>query len=186
MRDEKITPVIRKFEQSLDITKKSRKQIRQVLAFLLIVAGLLYYICRHSIHAVNLQPGDYFQEDLTQIQANSKDFFVEFKLSREKIQKEQIDLVTKVINDKDASPQVRDEAHLQYLAIIDALGKELKIEGILQAKGLESLALLSGDSCTVVVNAINLDETAVAQIGDAVRRITRIGLQNITVVPTQK
>jgi len=68
----------------------------------------------------------------------------------------------------------------------DAMGKELKIEGILGAKGLEALVFLSGDSCTVVVKTTTLSERDVAQIGDAVRRIARISLQNITVVPTPR
>jgi len=51
---------------------------------------------------------------------------------------------------------------------------------------LEALVFLSGDSCTVVVKTTTLSERDVAQIGDAVRRIARISLQNITVVPTPR
>ena len=90
------------------------------------------------------------------------------------------------MEDKTASPEVRDEAHLRYLTLVDALGKELRIEGILKAKGLDSLVFLSGDSCTVVVRTTALSEKEVAQIGDAVKRIAKVSLQNITVIPTPK
>ncbi|HHY12908.1 MAG TPA: SpoIIIAH-like family protein [Firmicutes bacterium] len=182
----KTNSVMRRFERSLEITKSAKKQIWQALAFLLIVAGLLYYICTRTVDVVGLRPGRFSSEDPVGSHEGTEDFFAEFRLSREKIQKEQMDLVKKVMDDKNASPQVRDEAYLQYLAIVDAMGKELKIEGILGAKGLEALVFLSGDSCTVVVKTTTLSERDVAQIGDAVRRIARISLQNITVVPTPR
>ena len=97
-----------------------------------------------------------------------------------------MDLVKKVMEDKNASPEVRDEAHLRYLDLVDAIGKELRIEGRLKAKGMDSLVFLSGDSCTVVIKTTALSEKDVAQIGDAVRRIARVSLQNITVIPTPK
>ena len=101
------------------------------------------------------------------------------------MQKEQVDLVRKVIEDKNISPQIRDEAHLQYLSIIDAMGKELQIEGILKAKGL-IVWYFGRNSGTVVVKLSHLDKNTVAQIGDTVRHIARISLENITVIPAHK
>ncbi len=181
----KPNPIMRRFERSLDLTKNAKKQIWQVLLFLLVVASLLYYIYTRTIDVVRLsKPPLLSGEQTVQPDGDTDNFFMEFRLTREKIQKEQMDLVKKVMEDKNTSPQVRDEAHLQYLSIVDAMGKELKIEGVLKAKGWEALVFLSGDSCTVVVKATRLDEKDVAQIGDTVRRIARIKVQNITVVPT--
>lgn len=173
---------MRRFHESLEITKSAKKQIWQVLVFLLIVAGLLYYVSTKAIDVVGLGTGEAPAGALV----DTEDFFAEFRLAREKVQKEQMDLVKKVMEDKNASPEVRDEAHLRYLDLVDAIGKELRIEGILKAKGMDSLVFLSGDSCTVVIKTTALSEKDVAQIGDAVRRIARVSLRNITVIPTPK
>jgi len=173
---------MRRFHESLEITKGAKKQIWQVLVFLLIVASLLYYVSTRATDMLGLGPDEVPAGAL----ADTQDFFAEFRLTREKVQKEQMDLVKKVTEDKNASPEVRDEANMRYLALVDAMGKELRIEGILKAKGLDSLVFLSGDSCTVVVKTTALSEKEVAQIGDAVRRIAKVGLQNITVIPTPK
>ncbi len=115
--------------------------------------------------------------------ATGEDFLIEFKLDRERTQKEQVDMLKKVMDDKEASKEIRDSANQQYLSIVDAMGKELKIEGLLKARGYESVAFLSPDACTVVVRSSSLDEKAVAQIGDTVRKVTRLGLEKITVIP---
>ncbi len=174
-----------KFENSKDITGKAKRQIWQVLTFLLVVASLLYYICTRALDIVDFGAGKIPASKIAGVPAETDDFFTEFRLSREKIQKEQMDLVKKVMDDKNASAKVRDEAHLQYLSIVDAMGKELKIEGILKAKGLDALAFLSGDYCTVVIKGLVLNEKDVAQVGDAVKKISRISMQNITIIPTE-
>lgn len=112
-----------------------------------------------------------------------EDFLIEFKLDREKTEKEQVDMLKVVMDDKDAGKEVRDAARAQYLLIVDALGKELKIEGLLQARGFESVAFVSSDACTVVVRSQSLDEKVVAQVGDTVRKVTRLSLEKITVIP---
>lgn len=173
---------MRQFYESLEVTKSAKQQIWQILVFLLMVAGLLYYVSTKAVDVVKLGEGN-----LTAVGGSQTgDFFAEFRLAREKVQKEQMDLVKKVMEDKNASPEVRDEAHMRYLALVDAMGKELRIEGILKAKGLDSLVFLSEDSCTVVVRTTALTEKDVAQIGDTVRRIAKINTQNITVIPTPR
>jgi hypothetical protein len=112
-----------------------------------------------------------------------RDFLIEFKLDREKTEKQQIDMLKSVIDDKEAGKEVRDAARAQYLMIVDTMGKELKIEGLLAARGFESVVFLSQDACTVVVRAPALDEKAVAQVGDTVRRITKLSLEKVTVIP---
>lgn len=174
-----------RFEHSKDITRKAKKQIWQVFTFLLVVASILYYICTRTLDIVDFGAGKIPASKIAQQSGETGDFFTEFRLSREKIQKEQMDLVKKVMDDKSASAKVRDEAHLQYLAIVDAMGKELKIEGILKAKGWDTLVFLSGDYCTVVIKSSGLNEKDVAQIGDAVKKISRTSMQNITIIPTE-
>jgi len=169
------------FRKSEEKTRRAKAQVYGALLFLVLVGVLLYYVT--SQRPLITTVSRWASEDSSQ-GSGKEDFFTEFKVTREKVQKEQMDLVKKVIDDPKTSPKVREEAQLHYLAIIDAMGKEAKIEGILKSKGWDSLAFLSGDSCTVVVKAASLGEKEVAQIGDVVKRTAKIPLQNINVIPS--
>jgi hypothetical protein len=164
------------------------KQLGKLAVFVLLLGALVYYVTTHWVdYAAMMNLNE--TETTASVGVNTQrgdDFFVEFRLEREKMQREQIDLIKKVIDDDKADKPIREAAYKQYLGLVDVMGKELKIEGILQAKGFESLVFLSGDACTVVVNDKMLDENDVSQIGDVVKRVTKIRLENVTVVPTER
>jgi stage III sporulation protein AH len=166
------------------LTGRSRRSWRLLLFVLVVGVLLCFAISRWHDFALTLSGKPPSVPVVTSgTAAAGEDFFIEFRLDREKTQKEQIDMVKAIIDDNQASKEVRDEAYREYLAIVDGMGKELKIEGILKAKGFDGIVFLTPDACTVVVRASSLDEKQVAQIGEAVRRITRLGLEKITVIP---
>lgn len=162
--------------------RKAKFQVYGALAFLFFIGILLYFVSVWRPSGILGFSNKEVPVSSTSVQTG--DFFSDFRISREKVVQEQMDLIKKVIDDPKASDKAREEAHLQYLAIVDAMGKELKIEGILKSKGWDSLAFISGDSCTVVVRATTLGEKEVAQIGDVVKRIAQIPLANINVIPS--
>jgi stage III sporulation protein AH len=152
----------------------------KVVFYLVLLGLLLYYVgTKWSDFALSFSKGGSVPASAEA--DGGSDFFVEFRLDREKTHKEQVDMVRAVMNDSRASKEARDAAHAQYLFLVDTMGKELKIEGLLKAKGYDSLAFLSPDACTVAVRATSLGERDVAQIGEAVRKVTRLGLEKITV-----
>ena len=162
----------------------SRGRLLKLALFAIIVGILAFYA---TVHWPEISAVFSLQDPVpTAVPLSQEDFFIEFRLDREKTEKEQLDLVKQVMDDKTASKEARDMAHAQYLQIVDAMGKELKIEGILKAKNMDSLVFLSGDSCTVVVRRKSLDSKDVAAIGDTVRRIAKIKPENITVIPTDR
>lgn len=150
-----------------------------VLYFLLLVALVYYVVSKWSQFALFSSEDD--AVPATSAVGGGTDFFVELKLDREKTQKEQIDMLKAVIDDPKAPKEAKDAAYAQYLFLVDAMGKELKIEGLLKAKGWDSLVFLSPDACTVAVRTKSLTERDVAQIGEAVRKVTRLSLDKITV-----
>ncbi len=168
-------------EQALE-NQKPPLSIWKIAAFFLVVAGLVFYAKRHwpTIAPVMLV-GDGAEAGYNLSQ--SEDYFIEFRLDREKTETEQIDMLRKVIDDPKASKETRDAAYTQYLSVADIMGKQAKIEGVLKAKGLDSLVFLSPDSCTVVVKAKELEQKEVTQIGDTVKKIGKTKLENITIIP---
>ncbi len=158
----------------------------RLIVFLVIVSVLLFYaISRWDDFALLLSGRNAALPAATGAGSDTagEDPLIEFKLDREKIEKEQIDMLKAVIDDKDAGKEIRDAARAQYLGIVDAMGKESKIEGLLTARGYESVVFVSPDACTVVVRSKALDEKTVALIGDTARKVTKLSLEKITVIP---
>ena len=50
--------VMRRFQESLEVTRSAKKQIWQVLGFLLIVTGLAYSLSTRALDVVRLGNGD--------------------------------------------------------------------------------------------------------------------------------
>jgi len=157
----------------------------KTLLFVVIVGALLCYVISRWDDFALVLGGRVatVPASATPSEDAGRDFLIEFKLDREKTEKQQIDMLKSVIDDKEAGKEVRDAARAQYLMIVDAMGKQQKIEGLLAARGFESVVFLSQDACTVVVRGPALDEKAVAQVGDTVRRITKLSLEKVTVIP---
>jgi len=172
------------FVHNTPVAAKSGRLWRTLFFLLMVAALACYVISRWEDFALILSGGTAAVPATRSAAGEEKeDFLVEFKVDREKMQKEQVDMLQKVIDDKTASKEIRDAAYQQYLFIVDAMGKELKIERLLKAKGYESVAFLSPDACTVIVRASSLDEKQVSMIGDTARKVTRLPLEKINVIP---
>ncbi len=169
-------------EERVSDTPKPYSSLWRIAVFFLIVIALAYYAKSHwPAMAPVMAIGD--GDDVNRVLAQSEDFFVDFRLDREKTETEQVDMLKQVIDDPNASKDTKEAAYAQYLSIVDIMGKQVKIEGILKAKGWDSLVFLSADSCTVVVKTKELDQKEVTQIGDAVKKISKTKLENITIIP---
>lgn len=172
--------------------KPKRQPVSKVLLraglFLLIVGSVFIYVKNHwqdfafhvfrqddSLAAVNTQGLD-----------SGDDFLIELRLDKEKTQKSQLDYLKEIIEDKEASREVRDAAYHQYLVIVDSMGKEKKIEEILSAKGFESVTVISQDACTVIIRKTVLDQKDVSQVGDVVRRVAGVRPENLSIIPTDR
>lgn len=168
--------------------RPNASSIWKVVVFIVLITALALYAKSHwpSATSVFSLKGADKAINGANLAEQEQDFFIEFRLDREKTEKEQIDLVKQVMDDETASKEARDAATAQYLSMVDLMGKELRIEGILKAKGWDSLVFLSPDACTVVVKAPGLETKEATQIGDVVRRISRVKLENVTIIPVGK
>ncbi|HHY34177.1 MAG TPA: SpoIIIAH-like family protein [Firmicutes bacterium] len=161
----------------------SEAEIWKVLGFLVLLAVALYVAIYHRparlpVSRVVTSP------DVTEVGKNlsSPGYFAEFKMEREKLYQKQISMIQEMLARSDLEPGVKQSYHAKYLALVDSMGKELDIEGILKTKGWDALAFVTSDSCTVAVWAGNLSSDEVVVIADVVQRITGLGLDKIAVV----
>ncbi len=110
------------------------------------------------------------------------DFFVDFRLERERVRSQQIEYLREVMENQKVDEQTRQQAALRWLAITDNMGKEVDAENLIRAKGFaDALVILKDNSATVIVRARELTPIEVARIADIVIRGCGIPAENITV-----
>lgn len=111
------------------------------------------------------------------------DFFVEYKLERERTRGQSVEWLREVINNTNSTSETRQKAQEHLMAISRNMEKEIDLESLLKAKGFKDAAVLVDDrAITVVVEAAHLSAGESAQITDLVSRGTGVDLQNIIII----
>lgn len=113
----------------------------------------------------------------------SSNYFIEHRLSRDKLRATLIDRLYEIINNENTNEDVRTKAQNEIIALGQVAELELSIEGLIKAKGFEdALVFLSENKAKVVVSANELTEQDVVKIFEIVRSETNIEARNITIM----
>ncbi|NLI11990.1 SpoIIIAH-like family protein [Pelotomaculum propionicicum] len=111
------------------------------------------------------------------------DFFVEYKLERERTRGQSVEWLREVINNNNSTSDARQKAQEHLMAISRNMQKESELESLLKAKGFRDAAVLVDDrAVTVVVGAAYLSTGESSQIIDLVVRGTGVDSQNIVII----
>lgn len=127
----------------------------------------------------NDEPGERYS-----IQGDS-DFFINYRMEREKARARQLELLQGVIDDSTTTDEVRREAQTQVLAQAEAIEQELLLESILVARyGGDAAVLLQGGKANVVLlrDADAMSDTEAEKIAALVDSYTGLGIENVVVV----
>jgi stage III sporulation protein AH len=115
---------------------------------------------------------------------DESEFFIEYRLDRERTRGQQIELLREIINNPASSPQARQQAQERLLAISNKMAKEIEIEHLIRARGFkDSTVCLEENGVTVIVQAANLSTQDTANICEVVSWGTGVGDQNIIIIP---
>ncbi|MGQ9755026.1 MAG: SpoIIIAH-like family protein [Desulfotomaculales bacterium] len=100
----------------------------------------------------------------------SKNFFVEYRIERERARGKRVELLREIIADPNAGTGTRQAAQDQLLSIAREIDAEVRLENLLRAKGFEEAAVFVEDEkITVVVP----DEISPEQNTSIINLITR-------------
>jgi stage III sporulation protein AH len=113
----------------------------------------------------------------------SKSYFIEQRLSRDKLRAGLIDRLNEIVNNENTNDGVRTEAQKKIMNIGDISEKELTIEGLIKAKGFEEvLVFLTDENAKVVVLKDELSEQDVVKILDIIMAETDLDTSNIKIM----
>lgn len=125
-------------------------------------------------------------KDLDKYSINSdSDFFINYRLEREKARARQLELLQELIDDENTGAEIRKEAQAKVIAQAEAIEGELMLESILVAKyGGEAAVFIQPEKVNVV---LDLDKDKMAdneadKIARIVDNYTGIGYENIIIV----
>lgn len=190
---------------------RKRQVVALMLIILVIVAGYFQYTYKKQGIADNERDSGKLGEavyveldnnDLTQQPANevsqqnnlaqdeavtaskeAEDYFAQTKLDKEISRSRDADEFMKIVEDENASAEIKEEAYNKMMALIDLSDKEMRIEALIKKQGFKDVIVLFADdgSVDVVVKAPNLTEAQVAQISDIVSRQANVSVDKIVV-----
>lgn len=111
-------------------------------------------------------------------------FFIDYRLDRQQIRGQRLELLREIINNPSSDIQTRNQAQAEVMAIGKNISQEMELENLIRAKGFDDAAVfLEEDNVSVVVFSESLTTEQVARIGDLVARGTGIPEQNIIIIP---
>lgn len=110
-------------------------------------------------------------------------YFSATQVSRQKARDEALEVLKTVLNNENADETVKNEALTGISAIATEIEKEANIESLITAKGFENcVAVLNGDSASIIVGSESLTPAQLAQINTIVYEQTGILPTNITII----
>ena len=132
---------------------------------------------------------NYNQQNQTEQQSTptstspTQSYFSATQVSRQRARDEALEVLQSVVDNNDASETVKSEALAEIAVIADEIRKEADIETLITAKGFEDcVAVLNGDSISIVVKAESLQPAQIAQINEIVYQETGIAPTGVTII----
>ena len=114
---------------------------------------------------------------------SNENYFSATQVSRQRARDEALEVLQSVVDNVEASEEVKAEALAGIAAIADEIQKEANIESLITAKGFEQcVAVLNGESASIIVKAESLQAADLAQINTIVYEQTGITPSGVTII----
>ena len=124
------------------------------------------------------------KDSSTEKNKKTSEFFVEYRLQREKMRGQRVEILREIINNQASSADTRQKAQDQLLVISSNINKETEVENLIRAKGFKDcVVFLQNQAVTVIVQAEKVSPDEATKISDLVSRSTGISLQNVVTIP---
>lgn len=111
----------------------------------------------------------------------SPDFFIEYRLERDKIRSERSDLLRESIKNAKTDDS-RNQAQDTVLKMIGEKQKETEMESLIKSRGFaDALVFIRENSVSVVIKTTSLSQEEVIQVADVITRISGVKAENISI-----
>lgn len=114
---------------------------------------------------------------------SEEDFFIEFRLEREKVRSQHIDILATMLDNKDMALEIKTSAQKSLQSLLNISEMEMQIETLLLAKGFEDAVICWQDHAVhVIIREEGLTAVRAVQIRDLVARSLFVDLEDVVVI----
>ncbi|HBT20437.1 MAG TPA: hypothetical protein DEA47_03610 [Peptococcaceae bacterium] len=116
---------------------------------------------------------------------DTEEFFINYRMERDRIRGQQMELLQKIISDPNSDVQMKKEAQRKLIQLTENMEKEMQLESLIKAKGFkEAVLFIQPGSATVIIKKDGeLTEEDAAKVADMVSKVTGFDYSDIVVVP---
>lgn len=115
-----------------------------------------------------------------------KNYFVEYRLSRDKLRATLVDRLDEIIKNENTSEAVRADAQREIIKLGNNSEVELQIEGLIKSKGYDdAIVFLTNKDIKIVVSAPELSDQDMVKILEIVKSETDFDTNNIKIMKKQ-
>lgn len=113
----------------------------------------------------------------------SDTYFSATLVNRQKARDEALEVLQAVVDNADSTETVKNEALAEISAIAEEIQLEANMESLITAKGFEQcVAVMNGDTVSIIVSADSLQPAQIAQINAIVYEQTGIAPSGVTIM----
>ena len=105
-----------------------------------------------------------------------------FRAERERLRSREMELASRVLEDPNASDERKSQAQLELVQLLQRSRRELEIEQLLAAAGVEDAVVSIGEAGVQVVVTQPLTVQSAARIGELVARMAGSRRENISII----
>lgn len=115
---------------------------------------------------------------------SGEDFFMQYRLDRDKARSEQITNYRDLINNPNTDQTNKKKAEEAMLRLTQTIEQESQVENLIKGRGYaDAFASIQTDSAKVIVLAPGLKDADAARILDIVQSVTKLPPESIDIIP---
>ncbi len=133
----------------------------------------------------NNEDGEYAPDALEYSIKSDSDFFINYRMEREKVRSRQLEMLQQIIDDENSEEAIRSEAQGKIMEQAEAIESELMLENILVARyGGEAAVFIQSGKVNLVLDLdrAEMSDSEAEKIARLVDNYTGVGYENIIVV----
>lgn len=113
---------------------------------------------------------------------DTRDYFVEHRMERDRERSERIELLREVVNNVNTAPEARAKAQMEMINVAAQKEIDLYVERLIIGKGFADAVVFFGPvGAEIIVKSESLSEAQALQVADVVTTVAGIKLQNVKV-----
>ncbi|MGB4503799.1 MAG: SpoIIIAH-like family protein [Syntrophaceticus sp.] len=113
-----------------------------------------------------------------------QEFFVDCRLTRDRIRSQQIDVLKEIAGNPVSSADTRDNAQQELMKITERTAMEVELEKLVVAQGFrDAVVLIQNESATVIIQGTSFTNSDAEKIRDVVSRVALLNPDSIFVIP---